>query len=191
MRAAIDRFRGKQVLLADFEAEHVGRALIVVKGLDAGVFERVELASKAKGHFDARVDVRDVRALVTRADIRAGMALTRLQVADDRRRVTSGSADTCQPKWVPSRITLAEMAHTASRLLEHPICDRDRLGFEPVSQETQPVSGHSFTQISDIEKSVRRDWPRDFRLSAQDNRDSSPETRVLATNLRKCRFFAE
>jgi hypothetical protein len=47
------------------------------------------------------------------------------------------------------------------------------------------------SRISDIEKSARRDRPREFRLSAQDGRDSSPETRLLATYLRKCRLFAK
>jgi hypothetical protein len=41
---------------------------------------------------------------------------------------------------------------------------RLQLRVEPVSAKTPPVSGHSLTQISDIEKSVRRDWPRDFGL---------------------------
>ena len=43
------------------------------------------------------------------------------------------------------------------------VTERGRLAFEPVSAETQPVSGHSLTQISDIENSASRDSPRDSR----------------------------
>jgi hypothetical protein len=64
-------------------------------------------------------------------------------------------------------------------------------GFEPVSAEAQPVSGCLRAQISDIEKSSSRDSPPDSRPSVQDARNSSPETRLLAANLRKCRLFAE
>jgi hypothetical protein len=66
-----------------------------------------------------------------------------------------------------------------------------RRGFEPVSAETQPVSGRLRAQISDIEKSSSRDSPPDSRPSAEGARNSSPETRLLAANLRKCRLFAE
>jgi hypothetical protein len=37
-------------------------------------------------------------------------------------------------------------------------------GFEPVSAETQPVSGQPRTQISDIGNPASRDTPRDSRL---------------------------
>jgi hypothetical protein len=64
-------------------------------------------------------------------------------------------------------------------------------GFEPVSAETQPVSGRSRVQISDIENLASRDTPPESRLSASKRRDSWPETGLLATNLRKCRLFAK
>jgi hypothetical protein len=43
----------------------------------------------------------------------------------------------------------------------------ERAGFEPVSTETQPVSGRSRSQISDIEKSSSRDSARDSRPLAE------------------------
>jgi hypothetical protein len=49
----------------------------------------------------------------------------------------------------------------------------------------------SLTQISDIENSASRDTPRNSRLSARDARYSSPMTRLLDANLRKCRDFRE
>jgi hypothetical protein len=64
-------------------------------------------------------------------------------------------------------------------------------GFEPVSAETQPVSGQPRTQISDIEKSSSRDSPWKSRPSARDARYSSPETGLLAAKLRKCRHFRQ
>jgi hypothetical protein len=68
---------------------------------------------------------------------------------------------------------------------------RDRRGFEPVSAETQPVSGGLRTQISDIENSASRDTLRDSGPSVREARNSSPETRLLAANLRKYRPFAK
>ena len=64
-------------------------------------------------------------------------------------------------------------------------------GFEPVSAPTQPVSGRSRSQISDIENSSSRDSSRNSRPSVRDALDFSPETRLVAANLRKCRLFAE
>jgi hypothetical protein len=38
------------------------------------------------------------------------------------------------------------------------------------------------SRISDIEKSARRDKPRDFGVSPEDGRNASSETRVLASS---------
>jgi hypothetical protein len=64
-------------------------------------------------------------------------------------------------------------------------------GFEPVSAETQPVSRRLPVQISDIEKSPSRDSMEVLPPSVRDARISSPETGLLAANLRKCRHFRE
>jgi hypothetical protein len=65
------------------------------------------------------------------------------------------------------------------------------LGFEPVSADTQPVSGGARSQISDIEKSPSRDSLLISTLSVRDARNSSPVTGVLAANPWKCRHFRE
>jgi hypothetical protein len=64
-------------------------------------------------------------------------------------------------------------------------------GFEPVSAQTQPVSGHSRSQISDIEKSLSRDSTRNLRPLAQSAQNSLPETGPVAANRRKYRLFSE
>ena len=64
-------------------------------------------------------------------------------------------------------------------------------GFEPVSAETQPVSRRLPIQISDIEKSPSSDSMEVLPPSVRDARISSPETGLLAANLRKCRHFRE
>jgi hypothetical protein len=63
--------------------------------------------------------------------------------------------------------------------------------FEPVYPTTQLVSGRLPIQISDIDKSSSRDSPRDSRLSARIPQNFAPETRLLAVNARKCRYFVE
>jgi hypothetical protein len=55
--------------------------------------------------------------------------------------------------------------------------------FEPVSAETQPVSGQLPIQISDIEKSPSRDSLRISPPSVRDIRISSPETEFFGPNL--------
>jgi hypothetical protein len=55
---------------------------------------------------------------------------------------------------------------------------------EPVSAQTQPVSGRSGSRTSDIEKSPSRDSMRDSRPLTQNSQNSSPETRLLAANPR-------
>jgi hypothetical protein len=67
----------------------------------------------------------------------------------------------------------------------------ERAGFEPVSTQMQPVSTRCVSQISDIDILSSRDLSPDSCPSAQDGRNSSPETKLLATNLRKCRLFAK
>ena len=64
-------------------------------------------------------------------------------------------------------------------------------GIEPVSAETQPVSGRLALPISDIENSSSRDSPRDSRPSARILQNSSPETGFVAANLRTYRHFCE
>jgi hypothetical protein len=64
-----------------------------------------------------------------------------------------------------------------------------RCGFEPVSAETQPVSGRPLIQFPDIEKSSSRDSPRDSRLSVRFLQNSWRETGSFPSNLRKCRHF--
>jgi hypothetical protein len=76
-------------------------------------------------------------------------------------------------------------SHSAARDLAEPIA------FEPVSAETQPISGRLPIQISDIEKSSSRDSPRDSRSSARIPQNCSPETGLLAVNARKSRYFLE
>ena len=66
-----------------------------------------------------------------------------------------------------------------------------RATFEPVSAKTQPVSGPATCPISDIENSRRRDSSRKKRPSIGNVRFSSPETRPMAANPRKCRHFSE
>jgi hypothetical protein len=63
--------------------------------------------------------------------------------------------------------------------------------FELVSAETQPVSGRSLAQISDIENLASRDTPPESRLSVSKRPDSWPETGILTANLRKCGLFAK
>jgi hypothetical protein len=63
--------------------------------------------------------------------------------------------------------------------------------FEPVSQNTQPVSDRSRQQISDIENSSSRDWRRNSRPSVRDVRYSSPETGPFTANPRECRHSSE
>jgi hypothetical protein len=64
-------------------------------------------------------------------------------------------------------------------------------GFEPVSAETQPVSGRPPIQISDIEKSSSRDSPRDSRLFVRFLENSWRETGSLPSNPRKGRHFRQ
>jgi hypothetical protein len=64
-------------------------------------------------------------------------------------------------------------------------------GFEPVSAETQPVSGRSRAQISDIENSSSRDGCRNLRPLVRDVRYSSPETGPFTANPRECRHSSE
>jgi hypothetical protein len=64
-------------------------------------------------------------------------------------------------------------------------------GFEPVSAETQPVSGRPPIQISDIEKSSSRDSPRDSRVSVRFLENSWRETVSLPSNPRKGRHFRQ
>jgi len=59
--------------------------------------------------------------------------------------------------------------------------------FEPVSAKTQPVSGHTTCQIPDIENSCSRDSSRKTPPSVGSARFSSPKTRPLPANPRKCR----
>jgi hypothetical protein len=94
---------------------------------------------------------------------------------------TSGRQETVSQRQRPS----GDFGATAVR------SDRQRLGFEPVSAETQPVSGQPPTQISDIEKSPSRDSLRISPPAARDVRIFSPETEPLAANLRKCGHFRE
>jgi len=58
-------------------------------------------------------------------------------------------------------------------------------GFEPVSAETQPVSGRPLIQFSDIEKSSSRDSPRDSRLSVRFLQNSWREIGSFPSNPRK------
>src|SRR6266849_1742031 len=63
--------------------------------------------------------------------------------------------------------------------------------FEPVSAKTQPVSGHTTCQIPDIENSCSRDSSRKTPPSVGSARFSSPKTRPLPPNPRKCRHFSD
>src|SRR6266446_633424 len=63
--------------------------------------------------------------------------------------------------------------------------------FEPVSAKTQPVSGHTTCQIPDIENSCSRDSSRKTPPSVGSARFSSPKTRPLPANPRKCRHFSD
>src|SRR6266478_5677692 len=63
--------------------------------------------------------------------------------------------------------------------------------FEPVSAKTQPVSGHTTCQIPDIENSSSRDSSRKTPPSVGSARFSSPKTRPLPPNPRKCRHFSD
>src|SRR5260370_6719637 len=63
--------------------------------------------------------------------------------------------------------------------------------FEPVSAKTQPVSGHTICQIPDIENSCGRDSSRKTPPSVGSARFSSPKTRPLPPNPRKCRHFSD
>jgi hypothetical protein len=73
-------------------------------------------------------------------------------------------------------------------------CARDGATPTPSNRsprKTQPVSCSSAHKISDIEISSSRDSPRKSRPPARDARFSSPETGVLAANLRASRHFSE
>jgi hypothetical protein len=69
--------------------------------------------------------------------------------------------------------------------------DGGRSVLEPVSAQTQPVSGGLRTQISDIENSAGRDATRESARSVREVLNSSSETKLLAATPRKCRVFAE
>jgi hypothetical protein len=83
------------------------------------------------------------------------------------------------------------MASTKSHVRDNRLPSSLSRGFEPVSGETQPVSERPRSRISDIENSASRDSTRNSRPLARDAQNSSPETRLFAANLRKCRLFAK
>src|SRR5260370_14458563 len=66
-----------------------------------------------------------------------------------------------------------------------------KANFDPVSAKTQPVSGHTTCQIPDIENSCSRDSSRKTPRSVGSARFSSPKTRPLPANPRKCRRFSD
>jgi hypothetical protein len=86
---------------------------------------------------------------------------------------------------------MADLPNLAPALIGVASSDGGGSVLEPVSAQTQPVSGGLRTQISDIENSAGRDAPRDSGPSVGETRNSSAETRLLAANLRKCRLFAK
>jgi hypothetical protein len=115
-------------------------------------------------------------------------------VADpDRRHILFRSCARRRRRTLGDRSNTPSPAHEVVKLTPDPSAPAvgSRRGFEPVSAETQPVSGRLRIQISDIEKSSSRDSPPESRPSAEGTRNSSPETRLLAANLRKCPLFAE
>jgi hypothetical protein len=61
--------------------------------------------------------------------------------------------------------------------------------FEPVSAETQPVSGRSRSKFRILKNHRAETGAKNSRRSARDVRHSSPETGLPAASLRKCRHF--
>jgi tripartite tricarboxylate transporter family receptor len=85
---------------------------------------------------------------------------------------------------------LDHLARAQQNRLQHPREVGVLCKFEPLSAKTQPVSGRSRCQISDIENSSSREWRRNSRPSVRDVRYSSPETGPFIANPRECAINA-
>jgi hypothetical protein len=123
----------------------------------AGAELRASRRRPARGHSGIRVTVLSTHTLETRF---GGLFHCR-HVCD------IGHKQVAYRSCLITARGLPVIANGAPRLAGNPPIRQPCSGFEPVSAETQPVSGRPHAQISDIERSSSRDFTRDSRPLAR------------------------